>query len=409
MLEINHLKYICNTFNQSSDIPVFLLNKDGEIWFESASHFHENPLYQSKEDFLNQLVSLDDNFDFPIIQITNYLENFITIALNSGSEFIGTILVGPIIDSRLTEEMIEALLFDFNIPNGKREEFVSYYLASPFKSKMKIIYLSLNLYYMIYQRQLDPIEVIEKNRSITKIVEIENPDIDILERRQDERFHHDYAYEEKLFQYLIEGDEEEVIRHWHSVTETGELGILSKKSRLRSAKNLGITVITLATRAAIRGGVHHEVAFTLSDLYIQNLEDLNVNREVDQFIEYVLRDFTQRVLKNRLLKYSKPINHCLRYIFNHLYEKVSLTNLAEISGVHPSYLSALFKEEVGMNITDYIHHAKVEEAKTLLQFTNYSIAEISTTLNFYDQSYFTKIFKRFTEVTPTQYKNNLRY
>src|SRR5690625_1230001 len=407
MLDVNHLKYICNIFNQSSELSVFLLDKQGKLYFESASSYYNNPLYQSKEELFQKLMNPNDSYEFPIIRTTSYLENFISIALNDGHESIGTILAGPVIDSRLTEEMIQALSLDLNVSSNQKEAFMSYYHSLTFLSKMKIIYLSLNLYYMIYQRQLDPDEVIERNRSIgSKIVEINNPDINISERRQEEKLHHTYEYEQKMFQCLIEGDEQGIIQYWHSVTEFGELVILSKTSQLRNAKNLGITVITLSTRAAIEGGIYYELAYTLSDLYIQKLEELNSNREVDRFIEYVLRDFTQRVNKNRLLKYSKPINYCIKYIFNHLYEKIELTTLAEIAEVHPSYLSSLFKEEVGMTITNYIHYAKIEESIVLLKFTNHSLAKISTILNFYDQSYFSKIFKRFTGVTPTQYRND---
>ncbi|WP_256146664.1 helix-turn-helix domain-containing protein [Bacillus thuringiensis] len=69
------------------------------------------------------------------------------------------------------------------------------------------------------------------------------------------------------------------------------------------------------------------------------------------------------------------------------------------------YLSTLFKNEVGMTLSEYIHREKVAEAKKLLTLTNYSLLEISTFLNFNNQSYFTKIFKKYTEVTPKQYRN----
>ncbi|MBM7570570.1 helix-turn-helix domain-containing protein [Aquibacillus albus] len=402
-----HLNYICKIISQSYDLPVFLLDKNGKLQFEAASNFVENPLLQSKEELLNQLFNPNDSGEFPIIRITSYLENFISIALKDRAGFSGSILVGPIIDSRLTEEMLEALMRDLNISRDKKEEIVPYYKELPVKSKMKIIYISLHLYYMIYQKPLDPAEVIEKNRKINKnYVEIEDPNISISERRQDVRLHHDIMYEKKVLQCIVEGKKEEIVQHWRSSGESGEVGVLSKKSHLRNKKNLGVTVITLATRAAMEGGIHHEVAYTLSDLYIQNLEELKNSKDVENFIEYVLGDFAERVQKNRQLNYSKPINSCLNYIFNHLYEEISLATLADIAGVHPNYLSSIFKKEVGINIKNYILNEKVEEAKTLMRFTDYSLLKISTLLNFHDQSYFTKTFKKFAGLTPNQYKKN---
>ncbi|WP_046587524.1 hypothetical protein [Bacillus sp. SA1-12] len=78
-------------------------------------------------------------------------------------------------------------------------------------------------------------------------------------------------YEKKLFQCIKEGRKDEFLKLFKIIPDRGQMGVLSKKSLLRNQKNLGITVITLATRAAMEGGLHHEIAYTLSDLYIQSL------------------------------------------------------------------------------------------------------------------------------------------
>jgi AraC-like DNA-binding protein len=404
-----HLEYISEILRQSYDLPVFILDEEGRLLFESASNFVKNPLTQSKVELIAQLFDPNDSHEFPVLRLTTFLENFISITLKDSQGYHGAILIGPIIDSRLTEEMIEALILDLKVPNHKKEEVFKYYSFLPTMSKMKIIYLSLHVYYMLYQKQLDPAEVIDKNRSInSKLVEIEDPNFSISKRRQDVRLHHDLLYEKKVLQCIVEGKKDEVVKYWRSTGEEGELGILAKKSHLRNLKNLGISVITLATRAAMEGGVNHEVAYTLSDLYIQNIEELKTSKDVEQFIEYVLGVFADRVKKNRQLSYSRPVNYSLNYIFNHLYEETTLDTLADVSGVHPNYLSSIFRKEVGTTLRNYILKAKVEEAKTLVQFTDYSLLKISTLLNFYDQSYFTKIFKRFVGVTPNQYKNNLK-
>ena len=72
----------------------------------------------------------------------------------------------------------------------------------------------------------------------------------------------------------------------------------------------------------------------------------------------------------------------------------------------PNYLSSLFKKEVGIPISDYIQRHRVDEAKKLLVLTNYSISDISTWLNLNDQSYFIKIFKKYTGLTPRGFRND---
>lgn len=76
--------------------------------------------------------------------------------------------------------------------------------------------------------------------------------------------------------------------------------------------------------------------------------------------------------------------------------------------MNPSYLSTLFKKEVGMSISEYVQSAKVNEAKNLLSYTSHSMSDISSLLNFYDQSHFIRVFKKYTGVTPKQFKNEVK-
>jgi len=208
-----------------------------------------------------------------------------------------------------------------------------------------------------------------------------------------------------LFQCVKEGKTDELIKTLQAGPKEGEIGVLSKTSQLRSLKNLTIAGITLGTRAAIEGGLSPDVGYTLSDLFIQKLEELNEHKAVMKLLKNALFEFAERVQKGKKLKYSKPINACQNYIFTHLYEDISLSHLAELVQMNQNYISNLFKKEVGISITEYIQQAKVDEAKSLLTFTNHSLTEISTLLNFHDQSYFTKVFKKFAGVTPKQFKS----
>ena len=61
--------------------------------------------------------------------------------------------------------------------------------------------------------------------------------------------------------------------------------------------------------------------------------------------------------------------------------------------MNSDYLSILFKKEVGISLIEYIQRERIEEAKKLLTFTTYPLSDICASLNFSDQSYFTKIFK----------------
>ena len=185
----------------------------------------------------------------------------------------------------------------------------------------------------------------------------------------------------------------------------GVYGTLSKHDSLRSKKNLIIAAITLGTRAAIDGGLYSESALTLSDTYIQHIETLSKIHSIHPILQDILSDFTERVAKVQRAHISKDILLCQEYIFNHLYDDLSLSVLSEHLQISPSYLSRKFKEETGEGLRIFIQRQRIEEAKTLIVFSDYRLSEIYSLLNFHDQSYFIKVFRKHTGFTPKEYRN----
>ncbi|MGM0873437.1 MAG: helix-turn-helix domain-containing protein [Bacillota bacterium] len=399
------IKYICRLIYETTNVPVFFLDEKGEIIYDFSSSYTPNPLYPSKHELLNSLIQNNDTNECPIYHTTNYLENFFSIIINPEDKCKGRVIVGPSKYAEVSEEIVKGLISDYQLYN-EASIMISYHQSLPVLNRKKLISTSLLLYYLIYNKQLDEADVLQKKNQLERNnIDQEKAELQISKRRQDVTFHHDTLYEKLLFTAVKEGRKEDIIKHLNIPPEVGELGVLSKKSYLRSQKNLTIAGITLATRSAIEGGLHPEVAFTLSDLFIQNIEDINDVKDVNTFLEQALCTFADRVILNNQQKYSSSITTCQNYIFKHLYEDITLSHLASLVNMNPSYLSVLFKKEVGISLSEYIQQARIEEAKNLLTLTEYPLSDICTWLNFTDQSYFTKIFKKFTGVTPKKFRN----
>ena len=166
-------------------------------------------------------------------------------------------------------------------------------------------------------------------------------------------------------------------------------------------------VITTAqvARYCIEGGMDLSEAYSLSDFYIQKADRCRKMQEVTDLHPIMSVDYAtrmRRLRKNAIC--SKQVALCIDYIFDNLHERITVEELADYVSLNPSYLSRLFKSEVGTSISDYIRQKKIETAKNMLIYSDYKPAEISSTLAFPNQSYFTEVFRKQTGLTPAKYR-----
>ena len=85
--------------------------------------------------------------------------------------------------------------------------------------------------------------------------------------------------------------------------------------------------------------------------------------------------------------------------------KITLDELASHVRLNKSYFSQLFHKEMGMSFGDYLESVRIKRAQQLLRENQASMAEIAESVGFSNQNYFTKVFKRATGATPSQYRS----
>lgn len=395
----------CNLIYEIFEIPVFLLDVKHEILFETESNFHPNPFYNSKNELFEQIFSRKQNFEFPIILTTDYIENFICFSFSDNSSDDKTIIIGPSMFGRLADEQILSLINDVNLFANK-ESILSHYRTLPILENVKLLTICKLLYFMICQKELDTSKIITTSFEAYNIDNFyDESESFLLESRQNLHLHHDIQAELLLFKSIKEGRTDR-LAEYQSTTNKREIGILSKESYLRNTKNLAISGITLASYAAIEGGLHSEIALSLGDYYIQRTERETSLEKIRKLVMNAFSEFAERVRKNNIEDSSRTVNFCRNYIYDHIYESITLVDIANLVDMHPNYLSALIKKETGSSFSEFLQLAKIEEAKQLLTLTNHSISTIAAMLHYTDQSYFTKVFKKHTGKTPHQFRNN---
>jgi len=219
------------------------------------------------------------------------------------------------------------------------------------------------------------------------------------------RNHTPYSQELAILRCVKEGDINELESTYRALPRI-QYGNMSHYP-LKQIFYGSIANTTLVTRYAIEGGLEEETAFTLSDVYIRQMEACQTLYELNLVNEKMALDFTERVAHAKLshqMRYSPAISKCMDFIQKNIHKKISLDQLAQEVHLSPKYLSVHFKNETGQTLSAYIEEIRIDEAKKLLLYSDYANSFISDALAFSSQSYFIMIFKKKTGMTPHQFR-----
>ncbi|MDQ6421667.1 AraC family transcriptional regulator [Paenibacillus sp. LHD-117] len=402
------LPYLCKLLYENIQLPICYLTEDDSenIYF---GDYQVNPLFTGWREFSASLVRETPDCEFPTIHSTNLLEQFIALPVKQTGERIGTVIIGPATIAKPSEEVIRNVLNDNQLPSHQMPLWSRYWSSLRITSKLQLFHIGVLAHLIINGEALEITDIIEYNfRLETPFNLKDNVDLVLSDIREFSALHSIQEVEKLLHMHIKSGNTAAIMNMIAEGSFEGG-GTLAKKSHLRNRKNLAICIIAITTRTAMEGGLYAELAYTLSDLHIQHIEELQEERAVEVAMMQAILDFTDRVRLLRKSSNSKPIEVCREYIFNHLYEDISLGKLSEQTGLNSEYLSYLFKKETGITISHFIQKERVEEAKKLLDFTKDSISTIALRLNFCDQTYFIKVFKKHMGITPKQYRDKKNF
>lgn len=228
----------------------------------------------------------------------------------------------------------------------------------------------------------------------------------MFDARESEGFHTPYDREVQKT-HAVETGNLNQLKQMRFRRTTGRLGVLSYNSD-RQMRYLFVSAVAVFSRAALRGGLNYEKAYSMADIYCQRMDAMTNPADIEQLQNQVVEDFCRAVAEAKNSRYSPTVRLCCTYIQQHTHEKITLEMLADQCGMSGRRLSEKFKKETGSPVVDYIHRVKMEEAELLLRDSDYTLGEISSYLGYANQSHFIAVFRRLYGMTPMQYRNRCR-
>lgn len=142
----------------------------------------------------------------------------------------------------------------------------------------------------------------------------------------------------------------------------------------------------------------------VGDLFPIN-EGLILDRKTSELWLFRVMDYLYQ--RNSISRYPL-LENIFIYIKKHIKEDITLNNIIENCAISQGYLSRIFREQFQVSVTEYLHMKKIHLAKGYFYFTDDSIAEVAFRLGYNESSYFSKVFKKYENMTVKQYKNRTK-
>lgn len=388
--------YIATMIGDFSRVPVHIYKNNELIFYYSITHFIKDPISIHQSDILK----ISDHIGYLLT------DNFSCYGIVNSNEY--KFVIGPTKQVSSTASNLLELAIQLDIPKEDIDEFIiamQEIKHIPFENLMQIMCF-LNYILNNEKCSLEDIFIDDSlQEHFAKKTSRHGTDHSLSDKlsEQDIIFHSTYDLEENFMNMIRKGD-------YISISNLLENSPIFKKdvmesNHLRFFKNSFVAIATLASRAAIQGGMNPDDAFTLIDNYILMCELLDDCNRINNLGRLMVMDFAKRV--NQLYKGTQASHLILDvsiYINRHMSEAITVEAMSKDFFMSRSYLSKRFKAESNVTLTDFILTKKTDEAKHLLRYTKQSLTAISLHLGFSSPGHFSRVFRKYASVSPKEYR-----
>lgn len=228
-----------------------------------------------------------------------------------------------------------------------------------------------------------------------------------LDQSENDRAHQaGVIFEKQLLEAVESGDMAKLKSLLGGPTpDFSEIGAFSDAQK-KEYEYLAVSIITLLTRSAVAGGARVETAHALGDVFLKRLSNAVLRGDPIFDISYsAMIEFTELVQRAKAEKSDDSyVDACKAYIEQNLRKDLQVGDIAPAIGLSRTYLSRLFHQAEGVTVQQYIQREKCRHAARMLQYSDYTIAQIAQYYGFSSQSYFGTCFQTWYGMTPNAYR-----
>lgn len=399
----NILLEFVRSFLENNRIPThFVTSADNDYaWMDGG--LRADILQNYKTDFVREFINTLK--DRTICHLKDTFQCSYSLLRIPGSNLL--MICGPVLFEEMRPSRLNDIAAKLQLPQELHTVLQGYYLrlaSFPVPALYYSIFLTLgnslfgqDQYETIYRDLNDMDEWYESYSRQYREAKDSMMNIEMIEMR--------YALEGEMLNAVFMGNEAKAMA---LVSKMTSLTMPHRMpDELRDHKDYTIAFNTLFRKKAEEAGVHPIHIDLCSNQHVQLIEQITSKEQCHTVRSRIVLDYCRLIRKHTLKNYSLLTQKIITYIHSDLTADLSLKAMSDWLNVNASYLSTLFKKEVGIPLTDFVNRQRIEQAKKLLVVTEFPTKTIAQLCGIPDIYYFSRLFKKRTGVTPKLYRESV--
>ncbi len=403
----DHLDASLKAFSSLTGVPVTFFSKKGEIMDEYAPEKKVCQLfrvYSHKNSKCRSLLSFAGDFSSglgePYVFLCSAGLSNIAVPLVTEGNANGFFIAGPFILKKLRNTNLRNFVRMNGMDETETDMILSFTEGMPVLSPDEVSHLSL----LFYNSIISALGVPGDYKGPRKLYEEQILNSARIRKSKKEKKDISFPYdlEKQLSEAMIRGNSEKSEELMLQIMDHLSIVCLGDLDEIKTmALWVTATIIkSLSDETRMQFGEFMDVDLDI----INRINDAESQEELTGTFSSILEHLTKNMVSSVYSGSSSLVAQGLRMINSSFTGKITLSDVASGLHVNPTYFSSLFSQEMGKTFSDYIMELRISKAEDLLKNTGLSILDAATASGFEDQSYFTKVFRKHTGLTPGKYR-----
>jgi two-component system response regulator YesN len=217
----------------------------------------------------------------------------------------------------------------------------------------------------------------------------------------------------KIISIYPSEQEKELIHYLKTMDYSGIVKILDKilvqladsKVYYEQVKNIFLKLLIISNHVLEEMGINANQVIDINQDPFYEIDKYETLEDIEQWIKDYFKKLIQLIRENKNEKYKSVVKVAIEYVNHYYHQNIGVADIAKKIYITPNYFSRVFKEETGETFTEWLNKFRVNKAKKYLKDVGAKTYEVAEKVGYNDYKYFTYVFKKYTGLTPREYRD----